>query len=159
MPNNINSILFFSAILLYYVRIAIVNRKRKNIKSFNIYNNGFFSILEKLSLDMNNQEIEIFNNEISLFDVKKYQNGAKWGLKIYLRFEANPNSFELTIDKLTEYFIPDVEASRDNSEIIIDIKNNLEYGVKIIRILLNEVFRLDPLSKFKIFFLKKSFFI
>lgn len=125
--NNINVLSIILILILYYTQYKISVLKRHRVKKVKVKYSDLLSVLKILSLDMNNQGMDVYYDNNQLLKLVKYQIDNKWGIKIILNFDGNLEVYEFAIGKLSDHNIQYNYNNKTSDPFIeIDIKNNLE---------------------------------
>ncbi|MDR3610158.1 MAG: hypothetical protein P4L27_06315 [Ignavibacteriaceae bacterium] len=156
--SNLNLILFVILILLIYVQNSIRRSIKYKLKTFDINTSQLLKILKLLSLEMNDQVAEIYYNNESIFKLRKYQDGNKWGIKLYLLYDNNVEYYKIIADLMNGFRIEKENKNDSNSfsQLIIDAKSDLDKLNSAIEQLLQKTFNLSNRKKYKVLFLQKS---
>jgi hypothetical protein len=123
----------------------------------NVSISDLFKIISELSLNMNNQILEVKNLGMTLVQLIKYQDYNKWGIRILtvsLDDEQKSNIEEFLNEKMTYYQIYFEQGNCYKLD--IDVKNNIQMTVEILKFLFVSFYQLKDTSLFSCVYTKSS---
>ena len=129
----------------------------RSVDYHNVSISDLFKIISELSLNMNNQVLEIRNMGNTLIQLKKYQVYNRWGIRILTNSldEALKNSFvKFLSEKMISYQVNSEQEKYYSLD--IDVKNNLQMAMEIIRLFFLDFYQLKDSSQFSCIYTKRS---
>ena len=129
----------------------------RSVEYHNVSISDLFKIISELSLNMNNQILEIKNFGKTLVQLIKYQDSNKWGIRILTVFsddQQKSNIEEFLSDKTMHY---QIYFEQENCyKLDIDVKNNIQMSVDILKFLFVSFYQLEDTSHFSCVYTKRS---